>query len=122
VLRHKEEYKVEASANCKYLRKTARKARLVCDAVRGKMVGEALSMLEFSIKKDVSKDVAKLIKSAVANLQNKNTEAHINVDELVIKQINVDNGPVLKRFRPRSQGRAYRILKRMCHITVIVSN
>ncbi|HAJ78166.1 MAG TPA: 50S ribosomal protein L22, partial [Fibrobacteres bacterium] len=70
----------------------------------------------------VSKDVAKLIKSAVANLQNKHTEAHINVDELVIKQINVDNGPVLKRFRPRSQGRAYRILKRMCHITVIVSN
>jgi large subunit ribosomal protein L22 len=86
------------------------------------MVGEALSLLEFSIKKDVSKDVAKLIKSAVANLQNKHADAHINVDELVIKQINVDNGPVLKRFRPRAQGRAYRILKRMCHITVIVSN
>jgi large subunit ribosomal protein L22 len=55
-------------------------------------------------------------------LQNKNAEAHIDVDELVIKKINVDNGPVLKRFRPRAQGRAYRILKRMCHITVVVSN
>jgi large subunit ribosomal protein L22 len=95
---------------------------MVCDAIRGKMVGEALSLREFSIKKDVSKDVAKLIKSAVANLQNKHADAHINVDELVIKQINVDNGPVQKRFRPRAQGRAYRILKRMCHITVIVSN
>ena len=64
----------------------------------------------------------KLVKSAVANLQNMHSDAHINVDELKIKKINVDNGPVLKRFRPRSQGRAYRILKRMCHITIIVSN
>jgi large subunit ribosomal protein L22 len=113
---------VEAFATSKYLRKTARKARLVCDTVRGKMVGEALGLLEFGVKKEVSKDVAKLIKSAVANLQSKNAEAHINVDELKIKKINVDNGPVLKRFRPRAQGRAYRILKRMCHITVVVSN
>jgi large subunit ribosomal protein L22 len=95
---------------------------MVSDVVRGKMVGEALSLLEFSVKKDVSKDIAKLIKSAVANLQNKNADAHINVDELKIKKIDVDNGPVLKRFRPRAQGRAYRILKRMCHITVVVSN
>jgi large subunit ribosomal protein L22 len=119
---HNKELIVEAFAKCKYLRKTARKSRLVCDAIRGKMVGEALGLLEFSIKKDVSKDIAKLIKSAVSNLQNKHSDAHINVDELVIKQINVDNGPVQKRFRPRAQGRAYRILKRMCHITVVVSN
>jgi large subunit ribosomal protein L22 len=113
---------VEAQATSKYLRKTARKARLVADAVRGKMVGEALSLLEFGVKKDVGKDVAKLIKSAVANLQSKHADAHVEVDELVIKKIHVDNGPTLKRFRPRAQGRAYRILKRMCHITVIVSN
>ncbi len=113
---------MEAFATCKFLRKTARKSRLVCDAIRGKMVGEALGLLEFSLKKDVSKDIAKLIKSAVSNLQNKYADAHIDVDELVIKKINVDNGPVLKRFRPRAQGRAYRILKRMCHITVVVSN
>jgi large subunit ribosomal protein L22 len=113
---------VEAEATCKFLRKTARKARLVADAVRGKKVGEALSLLEFGIKKSVSKDIAKLIKSAVANLQNKNADAHIDIDELVIKSINVGNGPILKRFRPRAQGRAYRIRKRMCHIKVVVSN
>ena len=113
---------MEAEATCKFLRKTARKARLVADAVRGKKVGEALSLLEFGIKKSVSKDIAKLIKSAVANLQNKNADAHIDIDELVIKSINVGNGPILKRFRPRAQGRAYRIRKRMCHIKVVVSN
>jgi large subunit ribosomal protein L22 len=113
---------VEAQASCKFLRKTARKARLVCDAIRDKKVGDALSTLEFSVKNTVGKDVAKLIKSAVANLQNKNADAHVDVDDLIIKKINVDNGPVLKRFRPRSQGRAFRILKRLCHITVVVSN
>lgn len=113
---------MEAVASCKYLRKTTRKARLVADAVRGKMVGEALSLLEFGIKKSVAKDVAKVIKSACANLQNKQADAHINVDELFIKRISVGNGPTLKRFRPRAQGRAFRILKRMCHIEVVVSN
>jgi large subunit ribosomal protein L22 len=113
---------VEAVATCKYLRKTSRKARLVADAVRGKMVGEALILLDFGIAKTVAKDFSKVIKSAVANLQNKNADAHINVDELFIKEIQVGAGPTLKRFRPRAQGRAYRILKRMCHIKVIVSN
>jgi large subunit ribosomal protein L22 len=113
---------VEAAATGKYLRKTSRKARLVADAVRGKLVGEALSLLEFGIKKAVAKDFAKVIKSAVANLQNKNADAHVNVDELFIKEITVGAGPTLKRFRPRAQGRAYRILKRMCHIKVVVSN
>jgi large subunit ribosomal protein L22 len=113
---------VEAVASCKYLRKTSRKARLVADELRGKPVGAALSMLDFGVRKAVAKDFAKVIKSAVANLQNKNSEAHVNVDELVIKEITVGQGPTLKRFRPRAQGRAYRILKRMCHIKVVVSN
>lgn len=113
---------MEALATCKYLRKTARKARFVADALRGKMVGEALNLLEFGTKKTVAKDISKLIKSAVANLQHKNADAHINVDELFIKAIEVGVGPTLKRFRPRAQGRAYRILKRMCHIKVVVSN
>ena len=94
----------------------------MADAIRGKMVGEALSLLEFGIKKSVAKDVAKVIKSACANLQSKHADAHINVDELFIKQIIIGQGPTLKRFRPRAQGRAFRILKRMCHIKVIVSN
>lgn len=113
---------MEAVATCKYLRKTTRKARLVADELRGKKVGDALTLLDFGIRKAVSKDFAKVIKSAVANLQNKNAEAHINVDDVVIKEILVGNGPTLKRFRPRAQGRAYRILKRLCHIKVVVSN
>jgi large subunit ribosomal protein L22 len=117
-----EEEQVEAKATAKYLRSTARKARLVADAVRGKMVSEAIGLLELTIKKEISEDVAKLLKSAVANMQSLHTETAIDVEELRIKEIRVDNGPVMKRFRPRAQGRASRILKRMCHITVTVSN
>lgn len=113
---------MEAVASLKFLRKTARKSRLVADELRGKKVGEALSLLDFGARKAVAKDFSKLIKSAVANLQNKNADAHVNVDELFIKEILVGNGPTLKRFRPRAQGRAFRILKRMCHLKVVVSN
>jgi large subunit ribosomal protein L22 len=113
---------VEAQATCKYLRKTSRKACLVADAVRGKMVGEALSLLQYSINKGVAEDFIKVIKSAVANLQNKNTDASINVDELFVKRVLVNQGPTLKRFRPRAQGRTGGRLKHMCHITVLVSN
>jgi large subunit ribosomal protein L22 len=113
---------VESKATVKNLRSTARKARLVADEIRGKMVGEALSLLDFSIQRAVSKDIAKLVKSAVANMQSKHTDAAIDADELKIKEIRVDGGPVMKRFRPIAQGRATRILKRMCHITVTVSN
>ncbi|MDD5672866.1 MAG: 50S ribosomal protein L22 [Chitinivibrionales bacterium] len=113
---------MEAQASCKYLRKTARKARLVADAVRGKMVGEALSLLQFSVTKGAAEDVAKVIKSAVANLQSRNTETSVNVDELFIKKVLVDQGPTLKRFRPRAQGRMGGRLKHSCHITVLVAN
>lgn len=113
---------MEATAICKYLRKTTRKARFVADELRGKPVGAALSLLDFGVRKSVAKDIAKVIKSAVANLQNKNADTHVDVDELVIKEITVGQGPTLKRFRPRAQGRAFRILKRSCHIKVVVSN
>jgi len=113
---------VESRATLKYLRSTARKARLVADEVRGKSVGDALSLLEFSIQKKVSKDISKLIKSAVANMQSKNTEVSINPDGLKIKKMCVDEGPTMKRFRAGPHGRVLRILKRMCHISVTVSN
>jgi large subunit ribosomal protein L22 len=113
---------VEGKATVKYLRSTARKARLVADEVRGKMVGDALSLLEFSITRSVAQDVSKIIKSAVANIQSKNADVAIDADELRIKEICVNEGPTMKRFRPRAQGRAYQILKRMCHISVTVSN
>lgn len=113
---------MESVAKIKYLRSTARKARLVADAVRGKMVADALSLLDLSIHKKVSLDVAKIIKSAVANIQSKHTEATIAIEELIVKEIRVDNGPVMKRFRPRAKGSASGIVKRMCHITVKVAN
>ena len=113
---------MESTASVKYLRSTARKARLATDAVRGMLVGEALSLLRFGVNKKVADDVAKVIKSAVANMQSKHADAAIDVDELRIKAIRVDGGPAMKRFRPRAQGRASRILKRMCHITVTVSS
>ena len=113
---------MEARATAKYIRSTARKARLVADAVRGSNVGDALSLLEFGVQKKVAEDVAKVIKSAVANLQTKNSTLNVDVEGLKVSEIFVNEGPVLKRFRPRSQGRAYSILKRLCHITVTVSN
>jgi large subunit ribosomal protein L22 len=113
---------VEARATAKYLRITARKARLVADEVRGKMVGDALALLSYSIQNAASHDVGKVIKSAVANLQSKHTEANIDPEELRVKEIRVDEGPTLRRFRARAQGRVGRILKHMCHITVTVSN
>ncbi|NLG16506.1 MAG: 50S ribosomal protein L22 [Fibrobacter sp.] len=113
---------MESKATVRYLRSTARKTRLVADAVRGMMVGDALGLLDLNINKKVATDIAKLLKSAVANLQSKHTDAAIDVDELRIKEIQVDEGPVMKRFRPRAQGRASQILKRMCHVTVTVAN
>lgn len=113
---------MESKAVLKFLRVAPRKARLVADEVRGKNVGVALNLLQHSINKRVSSDVYKLIASAVANIQNNNSDVSVNVDELRVKEIQVGSGPILKRFRPRSQGRAFSIYKRMCHISVTVSN
>lgn len=113
---------MESKAIVKYLRTTARKARLVANEVRGKMVGDALSLLEFSIKKDIAGDFSKVIKSAVANLQNNNPDVTVDADMLRIKEIYVDEGPVFRRFRAKAQGRVGPILKKMCHISVVISN
>ena len=113
---------MESVAKIKNLRSTARKARLVADVIRGKMVGEALNLLNLSINKKVATDIAKLLKSAVANLQSKHNDTAIDVDELRIKEIRVDEGPVMKRFRARAKGSAAGIIKRMCHISVTVAN
>lgn len=113
---------MESKAVVRNLKSTPRKARLVADAVRGRNVSEALNLLEFGIKKDVAVDVAKLIKSAVANISNKESDANVEVDDLRVKEIRVDEGVVMKRFRPRAKGSASPVVKRMCHITVTVSN
>ncbi|MCL2845654.1 MAG: 50S ribosomal protein L22 [Chitinivibrionia bacterium] len=112
----------QASAKVKHLRSSARKARLVVNEVRGKKVGDALALLQYSISKHIARDVEKLIRSAVANLENKNSDINIDLKDIVVKTIFVDEGTTLKRFQPKAQGRAGRILKRMCHITVTVSS
>jgi large subunit ribosomal protein L22 len=113
---------VEASATVRFLRVSPRKARLVADEIRGKMVGDALAVLEYGIRKGVSKDMTKLVKSAVANMQSKRSDAAVDPEELRVSDVLVKDGPRLGRHRARAQGRVGRIIKRMCHITLTVSN
>jgi large subunit ribosomal protein L22 len=113
---------MEAKAVLRNLRSAPRKARLVVDAVRGKNVSEALNLLRFGINKEVAGDVAKLIGSAAANFSNKSGDASVEIDTLRVKEIRVDDGPVMKRFRPRAKGSAAGILKRSCHISVTLSS
>lgn len=108
---------MEANAIAKYVRIAPRKVRLVADLVRGKSIGEAIAILRHT-PKVATEAVEKVVKSAVANAEHNNK---MNVDELYISEIRVDEGPTLKRFRPRAQGRASRINKRTSHILVKVS-
>ena len=109
---------MEVSARLKGAQISAQKARLVADQVRGMGVEEALSLLEFSPKK-AAHLVKKLLDSAIANAEN---NEGADVDELKVSSIFVDEGMTMKRLRPRAKGRADRILKRSCHITVKVAD
>ncbi|GGJ01063.1 50S ribosomal protein L22 [Alicyclobacillus cellulosilyticus] len=107
----------QTRARAKYIRIAPRKVRLVVDLIRGKRVQEALAILKFT-PRGASPVVEKVLRSAIANAQNNH---NMDVDRLYIKEIYVDPGPTLKRFRPRAQGRAFSILKRTSHITVVVA-
>ncbi len=107
---------MEVKAVAKYIRISPQKARLVADVVRGMDAGQALTILRFMPKKGAA-IIRKVLESAVANADQMDT---VDVDTLYVKEILVDGGPMLKRFRPRAQGRANRILKRSSHITVVV--
>jgi len=109
---------MEVAARLKGARISAQKARLVADQVRGKSVEEALDLLEFSPKK-AAHLVKKVLNSAIANAEN---NEGADVDELKVSSIYVDEGMTMKRLRPRAKGRADRILKRSCHITVKVAD
>ena len=109
---------MEVAARLKGARISAQKARLVADQVRGKPVEEALSLLEFSPKK-AAHIVKKILDSAIANAEN---NEGADVDELKVSSIFVDEGMTMKRLRPRAKGRADRIFKRSCHITVKVAD
>jgi len=108
---------MEVRAVSKYIRVSPHKARLVANLVRGKMVGDALTILRFTPKKS-ARHISKTLRSAVANAEN--TKA-MDVENLFIKTILIDEGPRLKRWRPRAMGRATRILKGSSHITVVLS-
>jgi len=105
------------TATAKYIRVSPRKVRLVADQVRGKHIDDARSLLQFS-PRTAADDVAKVIESAAAN-----AEANHDLigDEMIVHTIRVDEGPTLKRFRPRAMGRATPIHKRTCHITVALT-
>lgn len=109
---------MEVRAVAKYLRVSPRKARLVCDAVRGKDVREALAILQFLPQKSAV-SIAKVVKSAAANAEN---NYDLDPDDLYVKRIFADDGPTSKRYRARARGRVNAILKRSCHITVIVED
>ncbi|KAM9861531.1 50S ribosomal protein L22 [Leucobacter sp. BZR 635] len=112
---------VESIARVRHIRITPQKARRVVDLVRGKNVQEALAILKFA-PQAAAEPVFKLVASAVANARVKADAENLrfNEDELVIARAFVDEGATLKRFRPRAQGRAFRINKRTSHITVVL--
>ena len=107
----------EVRATAKYVRVAPRKARLVVDQIRNKTVEKALETLQFTTRA-AAVDVEKVLRSAVANAENNNG---LNANNLVVKAAYVDEGPTLKRIRPRAKGSASRINKRTSHITVIVA-
>jgi large subunit ribosomal protein L22 len=104
-------------AQVKYVRTSAYKAREILDLIRGEQVARALEILEFA-ERDIARVILKGLESAVANAENNNGMA---ADELFVSACYADEGPTLKRWRPRAKGRATRIRKRTCHITIIVS-
>jgi len=108
---------MEVAARLKGARISAQKARLVADQIRGKGVEEALDLLTFSPKKAAS-ILKKVLNSAIANAEH---NEGADVDELRVSTIFVDEGMTMKRIKPRAKGRADRILKRSCHITVKVA-
>ena len=109
---------MEVAAKLKGARISAQKARLVADQVRGKGVEDALDLLTYSNKK-AAHIIKKVLDSAIANAEN---NEGADVDELKISSIFVDEGMTMKRLRPRAKGRADRIFKRSCHITVKVAD
>ena len=104
-------------AQVRYLRVSPFKARIVLDLIRGKHVAEASQILAFS-ERGVAREISKVLQSAVANAEHND---EIAAEELFVSACYADEGPTLKRFRPRARGRAGKIAKRTCHITVIVS-
>ncbi len=117
----KEEKKTKYVARLNNCPTSPRKMRLVADVIRGKEVDRALAILKYT-KKEAAQRLEKLLLSAIANWQAKNEGVRIEDSNLIVKEIFVDGGRVLKRLRPAPQGRAYRIRKRSNHVTIVVDS
>ena len=109
---------MRVSATAKYLRGSTRKARLVTAAIKGKPVEEAAALLRF-MPQHAARDVARVLKSATANAENNH---NLSAEDLVVVDAVADEGPTIKRWRPRAQGRAFPIHKPMTHITIVVAD
>jgi large subunit ribosomal protein L22 len=109
---------VRVSATAKYLRGSTRKARLVTTAIKGKPVEEAAALLRF-MPQHAAKDIARVLKSATANAENNH---NLSAEDLVVADAIANEGPAIKRWRPRAQGRAFPIHKPMTHITIVVAD
>ncbi len=110
---------IQGEATAKYVRTSAQKAGLVLDLIRGVHVNKALALLQFS-RKHVARDVAKVLRSAIANAQQKEGFGG-DVDRLFVSACFADQGPSMKRIRPAPMGRAFRVVKRTAHLTVHVA-
>jgi large subunit ribosomal protein L22 len=110
---------IQAQATARYIRTSAQKAGLVLDLIRGKDVNRALATLKFT-RKSVADDIAKVLRSAIANAQQKDGFSG-DVDRLFVSACFANQGPSAKRVRPAPMGRAFRVLKRTAHLTVLVS-
>jgi large subunit ribosomal protein L22 len=109
---------VRVSATAKYLRGSTRKARLITTAIKGKPVEEAAALLKF-MPQSAARDIARVLKSATANAENNH---NLSAEDLIVIDAVADEGPTIKRWRPRAQGRAFPIHKGMTHITIVVAD
>ena len=109
---------MRVSATAKYLRGSTRKARLITTAIKGKPVEEAAALLKF-MPQSAARDIARVLKSATANAENNH---NLSAEDLIVIDAVADEGPTIKRWRPRAQGRAFPIHKGMTHITIVVAD
>jgi large subunit ribosomal protein L22 len=111
---------MNSQARLRYLRIAPRKVRLLADLVRGKPVGQALAILKYT-PKAASKPMEKLLKSAIANAEDL-SKGQVDVDKLFVSLVHVDQGPTLRRFMTRAQGRATRVNKKTSHVTLVLAD
>jgi large subunit ribosomal protein L22 len=111
---------MEAQAIHRYIGSSPRKMRLVIDLIRGMSVEKAIEVLHFQ-PKHASKDAEKVLRSAIANLMNKDESSKHEPSDFFVKEVFVNQGPTLKRISPAPMGRAYKIRKRSCHLTIVVA-